>query len=157
MTDTTTAPEGYTKITWWDVRKGDVLLHANGDRLTVSERDSGVRVRVAGGEIGRMDAVWSSHGFTPYRKQPELPNEQGAYIDKDGVVWELVSSEPWSWSCGGDMKSTRYAARFAPFTRLVPMPSKVDVQEALLKSESLQDIGADADAVMALLGGGDDE
>lgn len=38
MTDPT-APEGYGRIEWADVREGDHLFHWNGDRMTVGEPD----------------------------------------------------------------------------------------------------------------------
>ncbi|MGO1737082.1 MAG: hypothetical protein ACTHZ9_12290, partial [Leucobacter sp.] len=68
--------------------------------------------------------------------------------------------EPWSWSCGGDMKSTRYAAKHAPFTRLVPMPTEEQMYEAMAGPGDWISVVATtaAERVMALLAGeGDDE
>lgn len=151
MTDTT-APEGYTKITWWDVREGDVLFHENGDRLTVAETFP-ERLRAAG--IDRFSERWEQSGFTPHRKQPELPNEQGAYLDKDGDYWLLDRSGNWyDWSrldepdvWGGNPQ------KYAPFTRLVPLPSSDAVLEVVQRAEPMCMRERITDAVMALLKG----
>lgn len=159
MTNTTTNKE-YERIEWDEVREGDHLIHWNGDRLTVTETFP-ERLRAAG--IDRLNERWEQGGFFPYGKVEPLPTTPGAYLDKDGAVWELVGPGPWPWECGGDTKSAREAAVCAPFTRLVPMPTEEQVTTALCTAlrhtgdlECEYDHEA-TDAVMALLGGGDNE
>ncbi|MGO1736869.1 MAG: hypothetical protein ACTHZ9_11190, partial [Leucobacter sp.] len=79
MTETT-APEGYERIEWTDVREGDVLMHANGDRLTVSAVDfDGYRTCKSTAGSWHSVSTLRGSGFSPHRKQPELPTTPGAY------------------------------------------------------------------------------
>ena len=57
----------YTRIAWPEVRKGDVLMHENGDRLTVRHVD-GVWVSVPGSQRNRH--YWEESGFLLYRRKP---------------------------------------------------------------------------------------
>ena len=143
----------YTRIAWSEVRKGDVLFHENGDRLTV--RGEGERLSVAGLSLR---ATWQPFGFTPYRRKPELPTTPGAYMDKDGDLWKLADSGGW-WMVGDDGLFTPAKAQVhAPFTRLVPMPSSDAVLEVVQRAEPMCRRERITDAVMALLNGeGDDE
>lgn len=160
MTDTT-AHEGYERIEWTDVRKGDVLFHENGDRLTVDH----VGELFVGDASGRNleSDVWGRIGFFPYRRKPEMPTTPGAYLDKEGDLWALADSGRWR-MVGSDIPFTPVeAAEYAPFTNLVPMPTEEQVAYAICNAmrhtgdrECEHDHEA-TDAVMALLGGGDDE
>ena len=133
----------YTQITWLEVRKGDVLLHENGDRLTV---ESATYANLTGGTfrvtvatrafgIDELERI----GFSPYRRKPELPKEPGAYLDKDGGLCVLDNSgSEHCWWDFADAETPCYTrdeiSHRAPFTRLVPMPSSDavldDVREA---------------------------
>lgn len=153
--------DDYTKITWPEVRKGDVLMRENGDRLTVEraqwEIEFPVLIHTA---TSRLYAdVWIAFGFAPYRKQPELPNEPGVYLDRDGDLWELADSGEWPWQHGGASYPDQDAAEYAPFTRLVPMPTEEQIRETLFKTDPGTIYGVDAvvEGMKSLLGGGDDE
>lgn len=144
----------YTQITWPEVRKGDVLVHGNGDRLTVSEVD-GNWLSAPGSQ--RHIVFWREHGFTPYRPKPEMPTEPGAFLDKDGeVVLHCPDDDCGDWFDGVFWRSPGEMEHRAPFTRLVPMPTEEQVRRAVnesalwLDSRSLNVITA---AVMALLAG----
>lgn len=121
----------YSKITWPDVREGDVLFHENGDRLTVSAVDfDGYQTCKSTAGSWHSVSTLRGSGFFPYRKQPELPTTPGAYIDKDGDYWLLDRSGNWyDWSrldepdvWGGNPQ------KYAPFTRLVPMPTREQIR-----------------------------
>lgn len=129
MTDTKN-PKKYERIEWADVREGDVLFHENGDRLTVNVVDHVGDPTCKAAGAWRSVSSMTDDGFTPYRKQPELPNEPGAYIDKDGDYWLLDRSGNWyDWMrldepdvWGGNPQ------KYAPFTRLVPMPTREQIR-----------------------------
>ena len=153
MTDTE-----YTKIAWSDVQPGDILMHENGDRLTVEEVSEVVDTRtvvVAGVRIASFSL--ERRGFTPHRPVPSLdavPDTPGAYLDKDGIVLVLTDDEdgtPWRdqgvWRRGNDMHHR------APFTRLVPMPSSDAVREVVQRAEPMCMRERITDAVMSLLSG----
>ena len=160
--------ETLTQITWPEVRKGDVLLHEDGDRLTVEVAHTSEGSVFTSG-IWRSVAHLAHVGFTPYRKQSELPTEPGAYLDRDGEFWLLrddeggIFSTPWFSDRTEVWVSRTRAAHFAPFTRLVPMPTEEQIEEALLPTLRKVVDGRNwlrrdfTDAVMALLGGGDDD
>ena len=137
----------YTQITWPEVRKGDVLMHENGDRLTV--RGECERLSVAGLSLRE---TWQPFGFTPYRRKPEMPTVPGAYADKRGVHW-LLGTDGWWREPGNGWQTAEGAAEFAPFTRLVPMPSSDAVLEAVQRAEPMCRRERITDAVMALLRG----
>lgn len=152
MTDTT-AHEGYERIKWADVRKGDVLFHENGDRLTV--RGVGERSSAAGFSLGATS--WQTRGFTPYRRKPELPTTPGAYLDKDGNVWlrdDDWDGKPWIGQGYSDWLTPDEVSQRAPFTRLVPVPSSASVLEVVKGIIPLSRYEAVTDAVMALLEAG---
>lgn len=158
----TTAPEGYERIEWADVRKGDVLFHENGDRLTV-DAVSRVGYETCIKAVGLWCAVPSLRdaGFTPYRRKPEMPTQPGPHLDKDGDVWVREDNgTDNTWRCGHDglLYSDQDVAEYAPFTRLVPMPSSDAVLEVVKRVIPLSRYEAVTDAVMALLSGeGDSE
>lgn len=158
--------ENLTPITWPEVRADDVLLHSNGDRLTVKrvqwEIEFPLLIHTATSRL--YGDVWGNLGFSPYRRKPEMPTEPGAYLDKDGDCWLLDRSGNWyDWSLldeptfkGGNPQN------YAPFTRLVPMPTEEQIAYAICNAlhhtgdrECEYDHEATA-AVMSLLGGGDD-
>ena len=147
-----------TKIPWSDVQPGDILMHENGDRLTVGRVD-GVWVWVPGSQHNRH--YWEARGFTPHRPVPPLdavPTKPGAYHDKDGevVVLKIVEGVL-SWHDGNFWQSEADMRHRAPFTRLVPMPSSDAVMEVVQRAEPMCMRERITDAVMALLRGGDDE
>ena len=115
--------DNYSQITWADVREGDVLFHENGDRLTVTETFP-ERLRAAG--IDRLNERWEQGGFSPYRKVEPLPTMPGHYLDADGYHWKLTSNanRPWYMSVCDRNFTTEKMAKYAPFTRLVPMPTE---------------------------------
>lgn len=96
-------------------------------------------------------------GFTPHRKVEPLPTTPGAYLDKDGDCWLLDRSGNWyDWSLldeptfnGGNPQN------YTPFTRLVPMPTRMELATRIEHSADITVTTADqiTDAVMALLGG----
>ena len=118
----------YTKIAWSDVQPGDILMHENGDRLTVRRVD-GVWVSVPGSQHNRH--YWEERGFTPHRPVPPLgavPTEPGAYLDKDGNVCVLKDDDDAApWISRDDFFRPVEMRHRAPFTRLVPMPTEADV------------------------------
>ena len=61
--------DDYTQITWQDVRKGDVLMHENGGRLTVG----GVGAGIYATGFSHSSTSWQALGFSPYRRKPEMP------------------------------------------------------------------------------------
>lgn len=158
----------YMRITWAEVRPGDVLRHENGDRLTVEKVETRyVQVRdgwMAGFLVAdqwRATAALTRAGFTPHRKVEPLPTKPGAYLDKDGVLCVRQSEEQAMGSvvwympeAGGPagrwVKSEEMEPR-GPFTRLVPMPTREQVLEAVRYKTTAGDT---TDAVMALLSGG---
>lgn len=156
MTDTVTNKK-YERIEWTDIRDGDVLFHENGDRLTVNGRE---RTTVYEHDyVIVLEQPWSTcrladAGFTPYRKQPEMPNEPGAYLDRDGNAWlraEDWDGKPWSGQSYSDWQTPEEAAKHAPFTRLVPVPTEEQIVEVL---DSALDTPRElAATVMALLKG----
>ncbi len=139
--------QDYTPIDWSEIRKGDVLMHENGDRLTVKDSYTTeglvrtVRAKVAMAvdfaEQGAKDL-----GFTPYRRVPDVsvvPTEMGAYHDKEGVLWVRNESDhrvnytadlPWYNEEHG-YQTVGYMADLAPFTPLVPMPTEEQVLKAM--------------------------
>ncbi len=143
-------------VGWAEGRTGDVLMHENGDRVTV-ERGGEVIVVAVGHELA-TDA-WAHMGFSPYRKQPELPAEPGAYLDKDGDYWlRDRNGNGYDWSClsepnphGGTPED------YAPFTPLVPMPHRDTLQCDIYHAAEgqLDNVEAYAvtDAVLRLLRG----
>ena len=144
----------YTRIAWPEVRKGDVLMHENGDRLTV--RGVAERITVAG--LSLRATTWQTFGFSPYRRKPEMPTEPGAYMDKDGGLCVLDNSgSVHCWWDFSDVETPCYTrdeiSRRAPFTRLVPMPSSDAVLEAVQRAEPMCRRERITDAVMALLRG----
>ena len=150
----------YTQITWLEVRKGDVLLHENGDRLTV---ESATYANLTGGTfrvtvatrafgIDELERI----GFSPYRRKPEMPTVPGAYLDKDGeVVLHCTDDDcgDFTWFDGGFWRTPGEMEHRAPFTRLVPMPSSDAVLEAVQRAEPMCRRERITDAVMALLRG----
>ena len=149
----------YIKIDWPDVQAGDVLMHENGDRLTVVSAERATETREPMGVARCYTSVelptgWMAGpdeleeaGFSPYRKAEPVPTQPGAYLDKDGNPW--LCDETGDWHSGeGYIYSPRAESvrASAPFTRLVPMPSREALGEA---------IGGEVatDAVMALLSG----
>lgn len=142
----------YTQIPWPEVRKGDVLLHENGDRLTVR----GVRERITVAGLSLDATTWHTLGFTPYRRKPEMPTQPGPHLDKDGDVWvQEDNGTDNTWRHDGLLYSAEDAARHAPFTRLVPMPTEVQVRKALFEADvkARLSVSDATDAVMALLTG----
>lgn len=146
--------DDYTKITWPEVRKGDVLFHENGDRLTVR----GVRERITVAGLSLRATAWKTLGFLPYRKQPNMPTVPGAYADKRGVHWLLNTDGGWCES-GFGWQAAEEAAAYAPFTRLVPMPTEEQVLQAVNARGIYASAHRDATirAVMSLLAGETDE
>lgn len=158
--------DNYTKITWPEVRKGDVLMHENGDRLTVdaastADYDGYQTCKVAG--MWHSVSLYRDAGFSPYRRKPEMPTQPGAFHDKDGDVVVLTGRNglyPWR-----DLTGPRMASEMeprAPFTRLVPMPSSDAVREVVKGIIPLSRYETVTAAVMALLeagqnGEGDDD
>lgn len=148
----------YTQITWSEVRKGDVLMHENGDRLTV--RGVGERISVAGLSLGATS--WQTLGFTPYRRKPEMPTVPDAYLDKDGGLCVLDNSgSVHCWWDFVDVDTPCYTrdeiSHRAPFTRLVPMPSSDAVLEVVQRADPMCKRERITDAVMALLRGGNND
>lgn len=132
--------EEMIKIDWPDIKAGDVLMHENGDWLTVkhacpSPDDSRGPVVVHVGYEVFPSGIWRGHGFSPYRKAPELPTQPGAYLDKDGevVVLKIVEGVL-SWHDGNFWQSEADMEHRAPFTRLVPMPTRERVNDLFSKS-----------------------
>ena len=154
----------YIKIDWPDVKAGDVLMHENGDRLTVRRVD-GVWISVPGSQRNRD--YWEPFGFSPYRKVEPLPTEPGAYLDKDGNLCVLGGeglhhgSAHWL-HFGRTLDSyiwltDRVARTYAPFTRLVPMPTEERIEAVAIKevrgSDRADTAMRVAAAVMAPLSG----
>jgi len=86
-----------------------------------------------------------------------MPNEPGAYHDDDGDYWLLDRSGNWyDWSLldEPDVRGGR-AEHYAPFTRLVPLPTSDAVLEVVQRAEPMCMRERITDAVMALLGGDD--
>lgn len=144
----------YTRIDWSDVQAGDVLMHENGDRVTVQGFE-GLQIRTTAGLY--MPSEYEGSGFSPYRRVPDVnavPTKLGAYLDKDGDVWELEAEDTWALAGSEHIHRSRTIAYLAPFTPLVPMPTKQEVEDALYAhscSYSPGDGWGDfADAVMAL-------
>lgn len=154
--------DDYTQITWQDVRKGDLLMHENGDRLTV---ESATYANLTGGTFrvtvatrafgtGELERI----GFTPYRRKPEMPSELGAFADKDGEVVLHYTDDDCgilTWFDGRHWRSPGEMEHRAPFTRLVPLPTEEQVRKALFEADvkarlSVSDATA---AVMAMLTG----
>lgn len=149
--------DDYTQITWPEVRKGDVLMHENGDRLMVQGFER-VQIRTTAGLYAPSE--YRASGFTPHRKVAPLPTEPGPYLDKDGVLCELIDGDKgptWRVSAYNILLlSPDEAAVRAPFTRLVPMPTEEQVREAAdsgLADRSEFAATAVTNAVMALLRG----
>lgn len=147
------------KIDWDAVRVGDVLMHENGDRLTVQGFER-IQIRTTAGLYAPSE--YRGSGFTPHREVEPVPTEPGAYHDKDGATWLLDEDSDWfssdsflAWG-DGDSMAEDMAAR-APFTRLVPMPSSDAVMEAVQRADPMCRRERITDAVMALLRGGGDE
>ena len=150
----------YTRITWPEVRKGDVLFHENGDRMTVK----GVRERITVAGLSLSATTWQKFGFFPYRRKPELPTVPGAYLDKDGGLCVLDNSgSVHCWWDFSDVDTPCYTrdeiSHRAPFTRLVPMPTEGQVRKALFEADvkARLSVSDATDAVMALLRGGDND
>lgn len=158
----------YMKIDWVDVCEGDVLMHENGDRLTVTDKSHGW-VTVNGPTAGYVG--WALNGFTPHRKIEPVPTEQGAYHDKDGVLCVLMprfDGDRYSWMIAPEGTVQYWTTGEeedivgrGPFTRLVPMPTEEDLTEAVDRDPELSWMGRGncksvATTVLALLGGGDD-
>lgn len=149
--------ENLTPITWREVRAGDVLLHDNGDRLTVKavEYEMEMPPTIRAVNLRLYGEGWERSGFAPYRKQSELPTEPGAYADKDGHYWLIGKDGSWyTWSRRRQLEffpDEPYA--YAPFTRLVPMPSRDAVMEVVKGIIPLSRYETVTDAVMALLTG----
>lgn len=150
--------DNYTKITWPEVRKGDVLLHENGDRLTVSAvgGHSG-DVHVSG--VWRMVEALRRYGFSPYRRKPEMPTVPGAYHDKYGNAC-ILDGEDGLWISGGlaTWVTAEDVEHRAPFTRLVPMPTEDQVHATVynaLRGSAVEGMYPlrTINAVMALLTG----
>lgn len=146
----------YMKIEWADIREGDVLMHENGDRMTVAWavfEDGRTRLHVGG--AWRASRGLAESGFTPYRRKPELPTKPGAYHDKDGDYWLLDRAGKWyDWSRLDEPNVWEgRTENYAPYTRLVPMPSSDAVLEVVKKAEPMCMRERITDAVMALLRG----
>ena len=127
----------YIKITWPEVRAGDVLMHENGDRLTVQGFER-VQIRTTAGLYAPSE--YRGSGFTPRRKVSPLPTKPGAYHDRDGDYWLLDRNGTWyDWSSlrEPNPRGGRPDA-YAPLTRLVPMPTEEAVREALRVDENPQ-------------------
>lgn len=100
---------------------------------------------------------------TPDRRKPEMPSEPGAYEGKGGrLIVRDATSDGHCWWDFSDPETPCYTdagvAKFAPFTRLVPMPTVDSVHAAVYNA--LRGSGVDGmyplrttDAVMALLTG----
>ena len=122
----------YAKIAWPDVQPGDILMHENGDRLTVTRANDG---HIASNYLIGTSGYWETLGCFPRRPVPPLdavPTEPGAYHDKDGVLCVRTTYEnncPWVIDTLGF--TTDMMRRRAPFTRLVPMPTEDQVREAI--------------------------
>ena len=119
-----------TKIPWSDVQPGDILMHENGDRLTVEDQYFGSAIT----PLGRYhpDHLRDIGGFTPHRPVPSTPTEPGPYLDKDGVLCDMRSrTGVWKDTTTDHFHSSEYMHHRAPFTRLVPMPTEQQVREAL--------------------------
>ena len=103
-----------------------------GDWLTVTETFP-ERLRAAG--IDRLNERWEQGGFSPYRKVEPLPTMPGHYLDADGYHWKLTSNanRPWYMSVCDRNFTTEKMAKYAPFTRLVPMPTEEQLRETLLQ------------------------
>lgn len=151
--------DNYSQITWADIRKGDVLMHENGDRLTVSAAGghSG-DVHVSG--VWRMAEALGRYGYVPYRRKPEMPTKPGAYLDKEGDCWLLDRNGIWyDWSILDKPRiNGGIPENYAPFTRLVPMPTEESVNSSIFKGFSGGQVSGvyierATDAVMALLRG----
>lgn len=146
--------DDYTRITWPEVRKGDVLMHENGDRLTVlgvKPQHNGRNISVTSASLDLTSFGWAHRGWTAHRKVVTLPTTPGAYVDSDGKVWirdDGWDGKPWIGQGYSDWQTPDEVSQRAPFTRLVPMPSREQV-------ENLGLYGSDADAVLALLSGDD--
>lgn len=90
-------------------------------------------------------------------KTHEVPAEPSAYHDKYGIEWLLSEHAHNTWfSVKAGWTNPESATQFAPFTRLVPMPTPEALVEAIDHAE-LKDgttIAEDqADAVLVLLTG----
>ena len=165
-------PDEFRTIPWSEVQSGDVLMHENGDRLTVVSAELATEtlepmgvarcytsVELPTGWMAGPDELEEA-GFAPYRKAPELPTSPGAYLDKYGrlcVLTDGATYDPDRWYIvDNNVLLTSDGIRsFAPFTRLVPMPTGDQVRDAIQsqigKHSNLVDDAAAA--VMALLSG----
>ena len=150
----------YTQITWPEVRKGDVLMHENGGRLTVG----GVGAGIYATGFSHRSTRWQALGFFPYRRKPGMPTVPGAYLDKDGGLCVLDNSgSVHCWWDFSDAETPCYTrdeiSHRAPFTRLVPMPTEGQVRKALFEADvkARLSVSDATDAVMALLRGGDND
>lgn len=104
-----TTNDKYIEIPWGKVRKGDLLQHENGDRVTVTSVWSNLVDVTAGGSYTYLG--WDKKGYEPYRKLPALPQRPGLYVsDSDpnpdvphtyrrfqGGTWESDRDGTWSW------------------------------------------------------------
>ena len=167
----------YIKIAWSDVQPGDIIMHENGDRLTVEELEwqngynfesrevfSRAFTTLPGDYMASLGEL-AADGFTPHRPVPSLdavPTEPGAYLDTGGVLCVLTGDLTWPWKGDAlDVESGYFASNEmrhrAPFTRLVPMPTEERVESAILpevRGSDRSDAAMRATAaVMSLLSG----
>ena len=142
MTNTKFNNDEFLTIDWPEVQEGDILMHENGDRLTVEEVEVGPVSRFSWVRTGLQKFTgdqWQFHGFTPHRSVSPLdavPTEPGAYHDKDGVLCVLTCDPAWPWKGDALDVDAKYfdsneMRHRAPFTRLVPMPTEDQVREAI--------------------------
>jgi hypothetical protein len=115
---------------WWQVKVGDtVRATRNDDAITYEVVDKYIAITgdapyaLVVRPVGltwqtRLDRnVWSLS--VPAKPAVVLPEEAGAYIDREGEIWELRDGE---WNYGNSRKWPAHTAEFfAPFTKLEPI------------------------------------
>lgn len=129
--------EEFRPISWKEVQAGDVLVHESGSILFIDETHeahSGDLISMLTPAGSWTQRGCENSGFSPYRRVPDLPSRPGAYQDKAGGLWELDANGLW-YGAGGERAYTEYEITlYAPFTRLVPMPTEEQVQKAVWDS-----------------------